>query len=97
VLDRFFERWIYGTEIPRLAYSSTIGDGAVTMRFTQLGDAVFDLPVTVTLEYANGQTTDVVVPVTDKEVERRIPTDGPVRRVQVNRDSAAVAEFSERR
>ena len=27
VLDRFFERWIYGTDIPRVRYSTTLGDG----------------------------------------------------------------------
>jgi len=33
--------------------------------------------------------------VTEKQVERRIPVDGTVRQVQINRDSAAIAEFSE--
>ena len=97
VLDRFFERWIYGTDLPRIAYSSTIGEGQVTIRFEQRSDAVFDLPVTVTLTYANGETTDVVVPLTDRQVERRIPASGAVRQVQVNRDSAALAEFEETR
>ena len=31
-LDRFFERWIYGTQIPRIGFKSTIGDGQVTVR-----------------------------------------------------------------
>ena len=45
---------------------------------------------------ANGQTRDVMVPVTDKQVTRSISTDMPVREVQVNRDFAALAEFEER-
>jgi hypothetical protein len=45
---------------------------------------------------ANGQTRDVVVAVTDKQVTRSIPTDIAVREVQINRDSAALAEFDER-
>ena len=97
VLDRFFERWIYGADVPRVAYSSSIGQNDVTVRFEQQGDLVFDLPVTVTLVYANGQTTDVMVPVTDKQVERTIKTEGRARQVQVNRDAAALAEFDERR
>jgi len=92
-LDRFFERWIYGTDIPRIAFKSTIGDKHVTVRFTQPSDNVFDLPVTVTLTMADGKTRDVIVAVTDAEVEQVIPTDAPVRRVQVNLDSAAIAEF----
>jgi hypothetical protein len=97
VLDRFFERWIYGSDLPQLTYSSSIGENEVTVRFEQQTDAIFDLPVTVTLVYANGQTTDVVVAITEKLVERKIRTEGPVRQVQINRDSAAVAEFDEER
>jgi hypothetical protein len=97
VLDRFFERWIYGTDIPRIKYSTTLGNGMVNVRFEQAADLVFDLPVTVTLTYANGRTMDVVVAVTEAVVERAIPTTDLVRQVQVNRDSAAVAEFEEKR
>ena len=93
VLDRFFERWIYGAEIPRVAYRASIADRQVTMRFEQTGDGVFDIPVTVTLELANGGSTDVVLTLTDRVVERTIPTDTRVREVQVNRDSGALAEF----
>jgi hypothetical protein len=96
-LDRFFERWIYGTAIPRVTYRSTIADKSVGIRFEQLGDLVFDLPVTVTLVYADGRTTDVMVPVTEKTVEQTIPTEGGVRQVQINRDSAAIAELVEAR
>jgi hypothetical protein len=97
VLDRFFERWIYGTDIPHIRYSSTIRSGSVVVRFEQPADLVFDLPVTVTLTYANGRTTDVVIPVTEAIVERSLPTTEAVRQVQVNRDSAAVAEFEEKK
>jgi hypothetical protein len=92
-LDRFFERWIYGTDIPRIGFKSTIRDGQVTVRFTQPNDNVFDLPVTVTLTMADGKTRDVIVPLTEAEVEQVIPTETAVRRVQVNQDGAAIAEF----
>jgi len=95
VLDRFFERWIYGSGIPRVRYSTQIGDKHVVVRFEQAGDQVFDIPVTVTLTYADGRTAAVVVPVTDAQVERSIPTEGAVRRIQINQDSAALAEFVE--
>jgi len=92
-LDRFFERWIYGTNIPRINFKSTIGEGSVVVRFKQPADNVFDLPVTVTLTLADGKTRDVIVAITEPEVEQIIPVDTPVRRVQVNLDSAAIAEF----
>jgi hypothetical protein len=47
----------------------------------------------VTLTMADGKTRDVIVPITEAEVEQVIPVDTPVRRVQVNQDSAAIAEF----
>jgi aminopeptidase N len=94
-LERFFERWIYGASLPRLRYAARIEDGAVTMRFTQATDLIFDVPVTVTLTYNDGRTQDVVVPVTDREVVMKIPVESPVRGVQVNKDAAALAEFDE--
>ncbi|MBI4264729.1 MAG: hypothetical protein HY657_10160 [Acidobacteria bacterium] len=91
-LERFFERWIYGAAVPRLRYATSIGSGAVTARFEQVGE-IFDIPVTVTILYADGRVQDVVVPVTEASVEQAIPTKGVARQVQVNRDYAAVAQF----
>lgn len=96
VLDRFFDRWIYNSEVPRILYHATIANGRVTVEFEQTGTAIFDVPVTVRLVLANGQTRDVMVPLTDRQVTRAIPTDMPVREVQINRDFAALAEFEER-
>ena len=76
VLDRFFERWIYGSGIPRIRYGSQIGDKQVVMRFEQAGDQVFDIPVTVTLTYADGRTSNVVVPVSDSLGRARHPNRG---------------------
>jgi hypothetical protein len=94
-LDRFFDRWIFGTDLPRITYHATIDDRSVTMQFEQQTSEVFDVPVTVTLVYTDGRTKDVVVPVTGKRIEQRIETDGAVRQVQVNRDSGALGEFEE--
>ncbi len=95
-LDRFFERWIYGTGIPRVTYRSTASANEVRLRFEQPADQVFDLPVTVTITGQDGRTREVVVELSEAVVEHTIPTDGPVRQVQVNRDSAALAEFDGR-
>jgi len=92
-LDRFFERWIYGVQIPRLRYSTTLQPGAVAVRFEQVGDVMFDVPVTVSIVYTNGRIRDVVVPVTERRVEWKSATEGAVRQILVNRDYAAVAVF----
>ncbi len=94
-LGRFFERWIYGTGIPRVRFSWRAGPAGVTVAFTQTGAEIYDLPVTVTVTTTDGRSRDVLVAVTEATVEQAIPTDTPVRTVQVNRDSAALAEFSE--
>jgi hypothetical protein len=95
-LDRFFERWIYGADIPRVTYRTTTTERSVTVRFEQTGSLVFDIPVTVTLTYADGRTQDVVVLLTEQQAERTIQTAGPVRQVQINRDNAALAEFDQK-
>jgi hypothetical protein len=92
-LERFFDRWIYGAELPTLRYSSAFGGGKVSVRFEQVGTLLFDVPVTVTILYADGRTQDEVVAVTDQRVEWAVATDRPVKQVQVNRDYAAVAIF----
>ena len=94
-LERFFDRWIHGSDIPTLRYSATIQSGEVLVQFDQDNRMIFDVPVTVTLQYADGHLQDVIVPVSDAHVEQRIPTRGTVRDVQINRDSAALARFSE--
>ena len=94
-LGRFFERWIYETGIPRVRFSWRSSPGAVTVSFVQTGRGVYDLPVTVTIVHTDGRSRDIVVQVTDTHVEQTIPVDAPVREIQVNRDSAAIAEFSD--
>ena len=92
-LERFFDRWIYNPELPRLRYTTELRGNTVTVRFEQVGDILFDIPVTVTLIYADGRIEDVVVPVTESRVEWHRSAASAVRQVQVNRDYAAVALF----
>jgi hypothetical protein len=90
--DRFFERWIYGSTLPRIRFSYQADGDAVVLRFEQLGE-LFELPVTVTLDYVDRPSTEVTVPVTEQVAEVRLPIAGALRRVEVNRDEAAPAEF----
>jgi hypothetical protein len=92
-LGRFFDQWIYGADVPRVRFSRVIGAQSVTVRFEQTTEQVFDIPVTVTITYADGRTQETVVPITERQMEWTRPTAGLVRQVQVNRDYAAVARF----
>ena len=90
-LDAYFDRWIYGSSLPRLKFSYTIEPGAVVVRFEQIGER-FELPVTVTLKHA-ASSTDVTIPINEQVTTQRIPVTSPVRGVGVNEDDAAPAIF----
>jgi hypothetical protein len=92
-LQRFFDRWIYGSGIPRVRYTRSVAPGSVAVRFEQIGDEIFDIPVTVTVTYTDGRTQEAVVLVTDRLVNWKLATNGQVRQVEINRDQAALAEF----
>ena len=98
-LDRFFERWIHEAGLPELEFSSRTetdpsGDHIV-LRFEQRTERIFDLPVTVDLTYRSGHEDKIVVPVNARVTEVRIPSEGDLRRVRVNRDYVALAEIDE--
>ncbi len=92
-LERFFDRWIYNDTLPRLKFSYKFEGDAVVVRFEQVGD-IFDVPVTVRLNYAGAAAAvDIVVPLTEQVTERRIPLNGIVKDVEANRDNAAPVIF----
>jgi len=91
-LDRFFDRWIYGSAIPSIRATSTVSGTELKVRFEQRGD-VFDIPITVTVTYTDGTSQDVIVAVTEAVVERTMPLKGAVRTVEFNRDSGALVEI----
>jgi hypothetical protein len=56
---------------------------------------VFDVPVTVTLNYSD-RSVDEVVAITEAVVERRFPLTGSLRSVNINDDHAALGHFDRR-
>lgn len=95
-LARFFERWIYDSGIPRLRYSTSIGAGEVTVHIEQAGE-IYDIPVTVTIQYADGSVDEQVVRVTELVTDARLPVQKPVRNVDLNQDNAALAQIDKAR
>ena len=98
-LSRFFDRWIHEADLPDVRFSSRTertGSGEeVVLRFEQRSERLFDLPVTVTVQYRSGEEESVVVPVSERVTERRLPARGRVRRVSVNRDRMALANIDQ--
>jgi hypothetical protein len=55
------------------------------------------LPVTITVQYADGRVQEEVVVLSDASIDAHIAVSGPVRSVEVNQDHAALAIFERAR
>lgn len=85
-LERFFDRWIRGATLPRLRVSwHQTQPHTLTVRVEQAGD-VFDLPVSIVIDYADGRSETIDVIVTQAISDTHLPLSGPIRRVRVDRD-----------
>ncbi len=93
-LARFFDRWVYGSTVPRLSISSHVDEAARTalVRIEQQGE-VFDFPYTVTVQYSDGHIEDVTIPVTEAVVERTIALAGTVKKI-ITKDDLALAAYA---
>jgi hypothetical protein len=104
-LERFFERWIYNSTLPRVSFSyrieATSGPGgpngssgqSAVLRFEQTGET-FDFPLTVTLQYTDRKPVDLTVPVNDKMVEVRVPLEGTLRGIDATHDDGTLVEVT---
>ncbi len=99
-LTRFFDRYIHSTGLPELEFTYRLetapeeeNASVVKLRFEQRTDELYDVPVTVTLHYTTGDPQNVVVSVTERVTEVRVPLVGPLSRVDVNRDFEALARI----
>lgn len=88
-LQRFFDTWIFGSEIPRASFSYHVTGTQAVIRFEQRGEPV-EVPVTVTVTYRSGITEDLTVVLSEKQTERTLALQGPVRRITANGDNAAL-------
>jgi aminopeptidase N len=96
-LERFFDRWIYGSTLPRLKFTyrtDTPGAQTVVLRVEQTTAEIFDLPVTVVLQYADRREQQILVKVTDRVAEMSVPLTGTLRRADVSRDDGTLAELA---
>jgi hypothetical protein len=91
-LERFFERWIYGATLPKLKIGYRVEGAEVVVHIEQIGD-IFDVPVTLTLQYADRKPVDVVVAVTERSVDHRTPLEGVLRGVDISKDDGTMAEI----
>jgi len=91
-LERFFERWIYGSTLPKLKFNYRVEGTDVVLHVEQVGD-LFDLPLTLSLQYADKKPVDVVMALSDRDTELRVPLSGTLRGVDVSKDDGTLAEI----
>ena len=91
-LGRFFDRWIFSSGIPAVRFSYVAEGSAVKLRFEQR-DEVYDIPIAVTIGYADGTSEEVVVAVTERTVEQIVELKRVVRTVEANKDGGALVEI----
>jgi hypothetical protein len=90
-LDRFFDRWIYGSTVAKVKFSYRVEGSDVVLHAEQTGE-LFDVPLTVTLQYSD-KRADVIFPVTERTSEMRVALAGALRGVEVSKDDGTLAEI----
>jgi len=91
-LERFFDQWIYGSTLPHLKVQYRVEGSELAVHVDQIGE-VFQVPVTLTLQYSGGRKADVVVRVEEQSTDKRIPLDSMLQGVVINRDDGTLAEI----
>jgi hypothetical protein len=82
--------------IPRLQYTGRQVDGRLVLDIRQVGDTDYEVPVTVSLRYADGSTEEQTLVVDAAHVERTLPLRGALRSWALNEDRGALAHFDQR-
>ena len=99
-LENFFERWIHEFDFPTLRFDYWVEESPagkqsqseVVLRLQQEGK-LFEVPVTVTLKYRSGSEQTIVLPVTERTNEFRVSLTDRLRRIDINKDNAALVEI----
>jgi len=91
-LERFFDTWVFGSEIPRLKFGFHVNGTEAALHFDEHGEGI-DVPVTVTITYTDGASENILFILADKHTERTVTLKGTVRTMAVNTDNAALVEI----
>jgi hypothetical protein len=54
---------------------------------------IFEMPIMLTVEFADHSKTNLVVPISERSVDRRFPFSSAIRSVEINKDDGILAEF----
>jgi hypothetical protein len=90
-MDHFFDTWILNSGIPeaRVLTQVDAGGRTATIRVDPIG-APADFPLTLAVQYEDGTTESVTIPVIGGPTTRQIALKGPVRRLMTKDDVTLV-------
>ena len=54
---------------------------------------IFEMPVVLTVEFAERSKTNLVIPISDRSLDRRFPLSAAVRSVEINKEDGGLADF----
>jgi len=93
-LDPFFDTWILNSGIPeaRVLTQVDAGGQSATVRVETTVGPPADFPLTIAVQYADGTTDDMTIPVIGGQLTRQIALKGPVRRF-VTKDDVTLVRF----
>jgi aminopeptidase N len=96
-LGRFFERWVYDSTLPQLKFSYRLQDDQaghreLVLRVEQV-DELFDVPITILVEYSDRPTEEVLMTVSERTNEMKVPLSGLLKRVDVSKDDGTLADI----
>jgi len=84
-LERFFDRWVLSSGLPRVRVDTAIADDRFSAVVTveQQGD-VYDLPLRLVVQYVDGPDENVIVPITLPRTSIPLTRDRAIRRISVD-------------
>jgi len=91
-LDQFFDQWIYGSALPRIKVNYRVEGNELAVHVDQLA-GIFEMPIMLMVEFADHSKTNLVVPISERSVDRRFPLSSTIRNVEINKDDGILAEF----
>jgi len=89
-LSKFFDAWIFGSNIPEARFSYRVEGNTLVLRLEQTGTPM-EFPVTVRLTYRSGRTHSIIMTARERVNEHVVELLEPLRSVDANEDHGTLA------
>lgn len=91
-LSRFFDTWIFGSQLPDARFSHRVDGNKLVLRLEQTGTPM-EFPVTVRLTYRSGRTDRIIMIARDRVTELVVDLVEPLRSVGANEDNGSLVHL----